>query len=122
MVSKAFLCWKYWQPYWKMATIESLDVFLSLRVFFMMITRNKLTQRSFRLKHGSYMYIICVSEMAAILNMATKEAFGFTIRAQYSQKHNTKYQTIQIRPVDPMLWKTYFLRRPSLKMAAILIF
>ena len=39
----------------------------------MMITINKLTQRSFRLNYGSYMYIICVSEMVAILNMATKE-------------------------------------------------
>ena len=90
--------------------------------FFMMITINKLTQRSFRLKHGKYMYIICVSEMSAILNMATKEAessqFGFTT----VKKIIKITKTIQILPVDPMLWKTYFLWRPSLKMEAILNF
>ena len=66
----------------------------------------KLTQRSFRLKHDTYMYIICISEMAAILNMATKEAsgdvessrFGLTIVKNIIK--NTK--TIQIRPVDPI--------------------
>ena len=66
-----------------MATKESLTVFLSLSVFFMMITINKLTQRSFRLKHSSYMYIICISKMAAILNMATKEASGDVESSQF---------------------------------------
>ena len=66
-----------------MATKKSLDVFLSLSVLFMMITINKLTQRSFRLKHGSYMYIICIYEMAAILNMALKKASGDVESSQF---------------------------------------
>ena len=49
----------------------------------MLKTLNKLTQRSFRLKHGAYKYIICVYEMAAILNMTTKEASGDVESSQF---------------------------------------
>ena len=43
----------------------------------------KLTQISFRLKHSAYKYIIRVSEMAAILNMTTKEASGDVKSSQF---------------------------------------
>ena len=55
----------------------------SLSVLFILITINTLTQRSFRLKDGTYMYIICVSEMAAILNMATEEFSGDVESSQF---------------------------------------
>ena len=65
---------------------KAFDVFLSPSAFFHGETTNKFTQRSFRLKHAAYMNISCVSDMAAILHMATKKAsadvelsqFGFT--------------------------------------------
>ena len=90
----------------------------------MEITINIMRQRSFRLKHGSYMYNICVSEMSAILNMATQEASGDVESSHFgltTVKKMKRYKNIQIRHVKPM-WKIYFLLRPSLKMAAIVIF
>ena len=60
--------------------------------------------------HGTYMCIICVFEMATILNMATKEASGDVENSQFefttvkNIMKNTK--TTQIRPVDPMHWET----------------
>ena len=59
---------------------KAFDVF---DAFFMLKTLHKLTQRSFRLNHGAYMYIICVSDMAAILNMTTKKASADVERSQF---------------------------------------
>ena len=70
----------------------------------MVKTINKLTQRSFRLNHDAYMYIICVSNMAAISNMATKKASAAVERSQFGSTNKD------------------FLCQPSLKMAAILNF
>ena len=53
------------------------------KCFFMLITINTLTQSSLGLKHGTYMYIICVYVMAAILNMVTKEASGDLKSSQF---------------------------------------
>ena len=89
---------------------KAIDVFLSLKFFFMLKTINKFTQRAFRLNHGAYMYIICVSDMAAIFNMATKKASADVKRSQFGLNtignlwNNTKM--IQIRPAGPMLWET----------------
>ena len=56
------------------------------------------------------MYIICVSELAAILNMAKQEASGDVESSQFGfttgENICNNIKIIQIRPVDLMLWKT----------------